>query len=170
MKAKGYSLWLIPEGENYQKLKNLISYLSKKYQTPNFIPHVTLIGEVVGSQRAILDKTRQLVTSMKLFKIKLTKVDYFDEYFRCLFVKVRETKAIMKANSKAREIFKRQKDPKYLPHLSLMYGNFPRKIKEEIIKKIGREFNLNFSAETLYLYSTNGEVKDFYRVKEYKLR
>lgn len=44
--TKGYSLWLMPYRKVYYKLKELISQLSKSHSSPDFEPHVTLIGEV----------------------------------------------------------------------------------------------------------------------------
>jgi len=49
-KAKGYSLWLMPTEEVYDGLNTIISQLSRKYSTQYFKPHVTLIGEILGSE------------------------------------------------------------------------------------------------------------------------
>lgn len=165
-----YSIWLIPRGAVYHKLDHLISLLSKSYRTPNFEPHVTLIGGVTGSENEILEKTAQLASLLRLFQIKLTQVNHFDEYFRCLFVRVEEVKPIVEANAKAREIFGKKDDLEYLPHLSLVYGNLTPETKEEIIAKIGRKFDLRFEVKSFSLFSTQGEVKDWYIVKEFPLK
>lgn len=167
--AKRYSLWMMPSGDIYNRLAKTISQLNREYSTPNFEPHVTLIGRVVGSEEYILPKTSQLATLIRPYEIRLTAVDYLDEYFRCLFIRVEETEHVMDANLKARGIFNRQQDPKYMPHLSLMYGNFTPRIKEKIIAGIGREFNMKFEARSIHIFSTNGEPKDWYRVKELPL-
>jgi hypothetical protein len=80
----------------------------------------------------------------------------------------------MEANLKARKIFNRQQDPKYMPHLSLMYGNFSPIIfspiiKEEIIDSMGREFDISFEVGSISLFPTNGEPLDFCKVKEFTL-
>lgn len=62
---------------------------------------------------------------------------------------VEETDDVMKANIRARKIFDRQNDPKYLPHLSLVYGNFSSSKKEEILSKIGRDFTTSFQVNRL---------------------
>jgi 2'-5' RNA ligase len=169
-KTKGYSLWLMPIGEVYNKLNNLISELSRKYNTPHFEPHVTLIGEVLGSEEEIVLKTAQLTSVVRPYRIELGRVEYLNEYFRCLFLRVRETHEVMRANQISRKIFGRETDPKYMPHLSLMYGDFAPQIKEEIIAKIGKEIFVGFDVESIHLFSTNGEPKDWYRVKEFSLK
>ncbi len=170
IRTKGYSLWLIPAGEVYQKLAKTISQLSRQYSAPNFEPHITLLGQLARPEEEVLSKTSQLATLLRPLEIKLTRVDYLDQYFRCLFIRVEETKEVVKANLKAREVFSRQNDPQYTPHLSLMYGHFTPKIKEKIIAEIGREFNLSFKVRNIYLFSTKGEPKDWCQAKKFPLK
>lgn len=169
-RTEGYSLWLMPSGDVYNKLATLISRLSQEYSTPNFIPHVTLLGEIMGSREEILSSTSRLATLIPPYEINLTVLAYLKEYFKSLFIKVEETTDVMNANLKARKIFNRQPDPKYMPHLSLMYGDFSRRTKEEIIVRIGEGFKISFKARSIHLFSTNGEPRDWYRVKEFTLK
>ena len=159
----------MPSGDVYNRLVNLISQLSKKYSAPNFEPHVTLLSQVVGSEEEIIAKASQLADSLRPYEIKLTTVNYLDEYFKCLFVRIKETEDVMRANEKARERC-RHPDAKYMPHLSLLYGNFSPKIKEDIIKEIGKEINMSFKVKSINLFFTEGEVKNWYRVKEFNLK
>jgi len=166
IKAEGYSIWLMPKGEVYRKLAEIISQLSKKYSTPNFEPHFTLIGDLLGSEEEIISKTLKLAGQLKPFEIKLKKADYFDEYFKCLFIRAEKTKEIIKANNIAREIFNLNSDPEYMPHLSLMYGNLSSETKEKILADLGKEFNISFEVKSIHLFSTTGEVKAWSKVKE----
>ncbi len=168
--SKGYALWLMPSGDVYKRLAKIISQLSGEYSTPDFEPHVTLLPRLIGPEEEIVSKTSQLATLVRPYGIRLTKVDYLDEYFKCLFIKVEETEHVMDANAKAREIFNRQQDPKYMPHLSLLYGNFPPKTNEKIITEIGKDFDLTFEARSIHLFSCDGEPKDWYRVKGFGLK
>jgi len=169
MRGEGYSIWLIPTGEVYQKLSEIISQLSEKYSAPNFEPHVTLIGDLLGSKEEVISKTARLADLLKPFEIKLKKADYFDEYFRCLFIRAEKTDELIQVNDIAREIFARKSDPEYLPHSSLIYGNFDSEIKEKILTNLGKEFNLSFEVKSLHLFSTTGEIKDWYEIKEFPL-
>lgn len=169
MKAKGYSIWLIPTGEVYWKLAEIISQLSKKYSTPNFEPHLTLIGDLLGSEGEIISKTSKLADLFKSFEIKLKRADYFDEYFKCLFIRAEKSKEIIEANNITREIFNLNPDPEYMPHLSLMYGNLSPETKEEILADLGKEFDISFEVKSVHLFSTTGEVKNWHKVKEFPL-
>jgi hypothetical protein len=54
VKAKGYSLWLMPIGDIYRRLSETISQLSSEYGTPNFQPHITLLGELSEDEEYII--------------------------------------------------------------------------------------------------------------------
>ncbi len=168
----GYSLWLMPSGDAYNKLKELAFQLSEKNSSPNFEPHVTLLGDIFLSEEEILDKTSKLATLIQPFVVSLNKVDYLDEYFRCLFIRAQETKDLAEANVKAREIFNRQQDPKFMPHLSIMYGNFNPAVKEKIISEIGREIKTEFEIKSIYLVAASSKIepKDWKIIKEFSLK
>jgi len=164
-----YSLWLKPTGSIYQELAKIIKNLSNKYSAPIFEPHVTLIGGLIDSEDNIIKKILRFVNLVKPIKIKLRRIGYLNEYYRCLFLIAEETESLMNANSKAREIFDRMHDTKFLPHLSLLYGNFDAKLKEEIIKSLRSEINIEFEAKSIYLVSTRNRPKDWYEIKKFLL-
>lgn len=104
IKGKGYSLWFMPTGSVYDRLVKIISQLSKKYSSPNFEPHVTLLAPIDEPGEEITSKTSQLVSLIQPYEIKLTTVDYLDEYFRCLFIRAEETKDVMGANFRSLKV------------------------------------------------------------------
>jgi len=165
-----YSLWLKPTGSIYQELAKIIEDLSDKYSAPIFEPHVTLIGGLTDSENNIIKKILRLGNSIKPIKIKLTKIGYLNEYYRCIFLIAEETKSLMNANLKAREIFGRMYDTKFLPHLSLLYGNFDSKSKEEIKKSLRDEFDTEFEARDIHLVFTGNKPKDWYEIKRFLLK
>ena len=75
----------------------------------------------------------------------------------------------MKANQKAREIFQRQEDPPFMPHISLLYGNLPQAIKEKAIQEIKDELSLEFSVQDIHLVASSSRipVEDWEYVKKF---
>ena len=159
-----YSLWLMPKGEVGRRLAEAILDLSGKYSTPAFEPHVTLAGGIVGPAREVESKIKDLTGRIPPFTVRLTTVAGLEEYFRCLFIRVAQTRPIMSANEAAREIFRLPKRPAFMPHLSLLYGSLPPKEKESVIASRGREFELEFKAATLHLYLIKREPEAWRRV------
>ena len=162
-----YSIWLMPSGEVREELASIITRLSTEYDAPLFPPHVTLIGRLSNSEQDLIAKAQQLAASLKPYELRLGMVDYTEEFHRSLFVHIEETEAVMEANRIARQVFDCHNDPKYMPHMSLLYGHFTPALKESIITKIGKRFTQTFQATSIHLYSTLGETKDWYALREF---
>jgi 2'-5' RNA ligase len=167
--STGHSLWLMPSDQIYNQLSNTISQLSNQYATPVFQPHITLLGDVTGDVGELSSQAQQLALRLRRFQVTLTTVDYLPAYFRCLFIRAEETSALVEANRIARELFHREQDAKFMPHLSLMYGDFDLETKQQIIASIGREFKMTFSVNRIHLLSCNGEPKAWYHVREFEI-
>jgi len=159
-----FSLWLMPGGEVRQRLAGAILELSQQYYTPIFEPHVTLAGGIVGPVKKTVSKMRELAGRIAPFTVRLGAVDGSDEYFRCLFVKVATTHLIMSANKAAREVFCLEKQPAFMPHLSLRYGHLPSGVKERMIASLAGRFELEFKATSIHLYLIRREPAVWRRV------
>lgn len=57
-----------------------------------------------------------------------------------------------------------------MPHLSLLYGDFPVSIKEKIIQEIGKEQPSAFTVQSVWLFNTTGEATEWYPVKEFAFK
>jgi 2'-5' RNA ligase len=169
MRPSSYSLWLMPTGEVRQRLAGPILDLSREYGTPAFEPHVTLASGMVGAAREVAGKMRDLARRIPPFTVRLTAVDGLEEYFRCLFVRVATTHPIMRANKAAREVFRLERQPAFMPHLSLLYGGLPASVKQVIIASLGRQFELEFKARSLHLYLITSEPMAWRRVAMFGL-
>jgi 2'-5' RNA ligase len=170
MKAKGCSLWLMPTDKAYDKFSDLIKRLTEEYNSPLFEPHVTLLGEMTQSDEEVIKRAEQLVRGQRSFPITLRTVDYQDFYFRTLFVRADRSEPLVALHNRAREEFEMQDIPPYMPHLSLLYGNFSQAVKESIIAAIGREQPAEFMVNSVHLFKTDGEANTWYRAKEFSFQ
>lgn len=169
MEMKKYSLWFMPTGRAYDTLVEIISRISLQYSTPKFEPHVTIIPDVVSNENQIIFDTLQLVQLTRPFRIILGKVEYSDEYFKCVFARAKPKEILITANSEARKIFNHQ-DLTYKPHLSLAYGNLPEQTKKEIVQVVGRELNVAFDVHSIHIIDSYPEVHKWNEIKELQLK
>src|SRR5512136_1264008 len=87
-RARGVSLWLMPEGETYERLAGLIARLSRRFSTPAFAPHLTLLPGVGGwLEDDLLVASRRLAADLRPLEIGLSAVEGREEPFRCLFAR-----------------------------------------------------------------------------------
>ena len=187
-----YAIWLMPHGQIYAGLNKLIVDLSKKFGTVEFEPHMTLHWPITGSEKDVLEKTAKLASLLSPFNIELQNPEVMDEYFRCIFLPAQKSDYLVGANKKAREIFSkkppiheailravygdqraaetiaREKEPGYGPHLSIMYGTLPQNIKASIIKSLNVQ-KQSFSVNSLHLYETGADPKEWKLVKRFTL-
>ena len=151
---KRYALWLRPENEARERFQALIAMLSRRYHAPLFEPHITLLGGITGADAEVTAKTTGLALEIEPFEVQLTTADYRNEYYRCLYVKAVPTNALREAHRLARRLFEPASGDEYMPHLSLLYGDFNAQEKEKILAEIGRRFDAAFRVTRLALYAT----------------
>ena len=88
-KGRTYSIWLMPHGKCANSVSKIINNIGKKYNTPVFEPHVTLIGdcekEKCDKLYYILKKKKNII---KPIKIILKDFSYKNSFFQCLYIKV----------------------------------------------------------------------------------
>lgn len=164
-----YSLWLMPSGQVGEALAGIITELGREFLAPVFPPHVTLLGGLKGAIPELTIRARLVAEQLGPYDLALGRLDYLDEYYRCLFVRILETEPVLRANDIARRVFGRLGGPAYMPHLSLLYGDFTPDAKESIIKRIGTSLDYRFLATELYLYSTSGETSTWRNCGKFEL-
>ena len=131
-----YSLWFMPGKEKKVVLENKINTLANQYGGPKFDPHITLLSSFVDDELSLLNKTEKLSKKIRSFEIIFDQVRFLNEYFRSLFIEIKLSEELKLARNAAAKEFGWE-DKNYIPHLSLMYGNYSNQIKTDIIKTMG---------------------------------
>lgn len=168
---KKYSVWLIPKGKIYITLAKIISDLSNKHSSPLFKPHITLIGDIDTNETSARFTTAHLSTLIDPFKLRLRKMNYLNEKFRCLFLKVEKSSELIKAIKLAKSVFDIEDSQEPMPHLSLMYGYFDSNTKEKIISEYEREFDEEFEVDSIHLVRASSDIDpaDWQIIQEFYL-
>ena len=63
---KAYSIWLIPNGENYVLLKDIIIELSHIFEGIKFLPHVTVVSNLDYSEEFLSKELKTLQKKLNL--------------------------------------------------------------------------------------------------------
>lgn len=160
-----YSLWFEPSGDIAYKLQERIKKLSDEYDTPVFSPHVTLLGSINSSKTESVSLTNTLASSLHPFELELTKAGYRDSFYQSLFIHVDQTSQLAEIRHRACRLFGTGREEKYMPHLSLLYGDLSQKEKERILNLVGREFYIRFRVKNLVLMKTDGNPDQWKRIQ-----
>lgn len=168
-----YSLWLVPKGGVGMALQDLIGKLAGQYQAPKFVPHVTLVANVFADSGELEDlkvRVGLFAERMNQFTVELTNYAYLDEEFRSLYL-LAQSPELRLAYDQALQVFPQVRDEHFqkMPHLSVLYGDYPSETKEQIIESspwAGAEFVV----ESIDLYLTNNPVEDWRLVQSFPLK
>lgn len=165
-----YSIWFIPNGLAYDTLNRLIIKISKKYTNIKFSPHVTLLGGFLGIEEELRCLTKSLAKELSPFIINFDKIEYLDEFFRSIFIKVKLDNNFKNARTIAINNFQFE-EFNFIPHLSLAYGALNEIMKKEIkfIAETGLYGVNSFVVDAIYL-AKNDEINFKWEIiKTYKL-
>ena len=167
-KTIGYHLFFLPSGDLFDNLQNNINTLAEKYNGARFEPHATLLARIPKTDESeLIIKTKKLVSIMKPFEIEPKEICTEDTYFRALYCKAEPNSELESYHQKSLEIFGVEDVNTYMPHLSLYYGNISQSIKDEMVSSLSLPISMKFLVDRVYLYRTEGEVKDWVRIGEY---
>lgn len=164
-----YTLWLMPDQTAYQKLSRLIVDLSTLHETPTFEPHVTLLSGITDSFEIAKEKTEELANSLTTISATLTRIEFLEMYYRCLFFRTDESEALMEARVLAQEIFEHTQITPFIPHVSFLYGALPIFQKEAIIGELGEQFFMDFRLTKLRLVKTQRTPEHWELMEEFEL-
>ena len=87
-KGRTYSIWLMPDGKCANSVSKIINDISKKYNTPIFKPHVTLIGDCEKEKWDMLYFIFKKEKIIQPIEIILKDFGYKVSFFQCLYIKV----------------------------------------------------------------------------------
>ena len=83
-----YSLWITPPIKINGPLQKVITDLSAKYGSPEFEPHITLLGNISLDLEPLKQKVGLLVSKLKPFPISFSEVSFSTTYFQSVFVSI----------------------------------------------------------------------------------
>jgi 2'-5' RNA ligase len=173
--ASGYSLWLVPDvnSEAYRILKRCIDDLAQVYQTPSFVPHITLLGGVQDSSGRMQRDTKELAGRLHHCPIQLDAIGSNGIYFQILFARVKPVRAIYNRNTEAKKFFGIHSSVCYVPHLSLAYGNLSSEQVRALQHRLsGQSYvipGIKFLARKMELWYTQGPVQDWTKIEVFPL-
>ena len=151
-----YSIWLLPHTDKHKDLNQLIIKLSQENNGPCFSPHITLLSGIQGSENELIITTSKLAAKMKDLPVKTNAAETQDSFYKSLTLKIVETRLLLESRQQAETLFHLKPKDKFIPHLSLLYGNQSAQVKEQIIASLKDKFKLDLLIDRVALVSIIG--------------
>jgi 2'-5' RNA ligase len=160
-----YHLWLNPPREASDQFAGVIRQLALELNAPTFEPHITLLGNLNGSEADHMARSKELARRLSPVPVTVSGPACGDDYFHCVFLVVDMTPPVFHAQALARQIFHQEEDNRYRPHISLVYGRYSESRKKDIIARLPASLCLPFEASHLSLIRAGSEdPKDWQKV------
>ncbi|MBU0578774.1 hypothetical protein KKE34_04260 [Patescibacteria group bacterium] len=133
---ENFCLWIIPENSFYQEIEGVVSQYSKEYDSPIFTPHVTINGRVSLTDDQVIRKVEKAVFNIKSFEIEVGNVEFSTTYFQCVFVRMKTSAKLLETHLSLKNALGVKDQHVFMPHASLVYGDFDMKTREKIASEI----------------------------------
>ena len=166
--TEGYHLFLEPTGDVAAELARIIATLAREYNGPVFVPHITVAARILAGdgEENLAAKTEILAKECSPFSLTLGDVGMENAFFLALYMQIQKTDALETLHARANELFSLSDVSPYVPHVSLLYGNFSQ-AEKELVPTFSLLKGCSFLVDRVYLYRTEGETKDWRKVREF---
>lgn len=144
-------LWLNPSRHASDQFADVIQQLALELNAPIFEPHITLLGNLKGSEAEHVARSTELARRLSPFPIVLRGPAFGEDYFHCVFLVADMTAPLLHAHALARQIFHQEESGRYRPHISLVYGRYSENEKRDIIAGLPATLCLPFDVSRLSL-------------------
>lgn len=124
-----HCIWLIFESA---LLDSIIHDLSKKYSTPLFQPHCTIIGRTSAPLVQLKGAIAGIISDKEIHDIRIGEIGYRDDYYMSYYLEIQENQYLSSLHKNLITILDIEKETKYLPHISLMYSSIRESEKQNI--------------------------------------
>ncbi|MCL5746938.1 MAG: hydrolase [Patescibacteria group bacterium] len=160
-----FSVWIIPEVKDREYLQNIINNLAKKYNSPVFIPHMTLAGDIRLGIDEIESAVEEIFENTKPFKIKKTRVNQSELFFKTVFIEFGLDENLKNLYSFLSRKIRMDVLFTFKPHISLIYKIMPREEKLKIIEKL--DIKDEFTIGSVMI--NKNDPNDYQNVKSWKI-
>ncbi|KAG7401711.1 hypothetical protein PHYBOEH_011000 [Phytophthora boehmeriae] len=170
--VSGFSVWAVPEATTAQELSGIIKEYAGRLQTPEFLPHMTVLSGVKGLQATeATTKLAELAASLRPLDVEIQTVAIKELYFQCVFGLLALSSELSEAHGRAKEVFATERKEEFMPHVSFIYGELDMGAREEFAKELRPRLDgKRMKMEKLQLWCTLGPVESWELVAEEPLR
>ncbi len=145
------SVWIRPTGEALDRIREVTRRLSVRGRGPEVEPHLTLLSGIETTRVDAGLKLKRLASRLSPFTVRMGKIDWRADYFRCLYVTVERSRELVAAQRAAHEAFEMNPPVPFKPRVSLFYGTLEDEAEREIAEATGGSLDASFEARAVQL-------------------
>ncbi len=165
------SVWIRPTGEALEGILRLTRRMSVRERGPEVPPHLTLLSGIETTRADAGVKLKRLAMRLTPFAVRLGKIDWKADYFRCLYVAAERTRDLVAAQRLAHEVFEMNPPAPFRPRICLFYGTIDDETEREIAEATGGSLDVQFTVGAVQLVNAAPgiPVPEWRTLSEWKL-
>ncbi len=158
-----FSVWLVPQEE--KELSKIVKNLAQRYDSPAFIPHLTLLGGTTINFDDLRSTIDEVFEDERPFVIKKTKLNQSKLFFKTVFIEFELSDILKNLFTALSKKTDKSSVKNFKPHISLIYKLMPENEKLRIIKNL--DLKNNFIVDSAYIVAPKQGDTDFLDVEEW---
>lgn len=133
---KAHWIWgqFIDTDMNY--LHCIKSRVNEELKGPNFEIHLTLSGPFTLMDENKINQIEKICKTLKPLEIFTDQYAITNNFFTSFFIEIKKTSFLLNFKNHFLNSNNKQSNKEFLPHISLTYGNFTRKEKDQLKNKL----------------------------------
>ena len=166
-----YSIWLLPIAAQQASLTAVVVDLATRFGTPNFVPHVTIQGDLTAPLDRLASAMHNIGNEHKLRRWPVASIEGGDHYFRSLYLRFEENSDYLSMKRSMQLISGTTEGLSLFPHLSLAYGLTSQQRAEALMTelKLALREPLCFDRLVIARSSKNVPIADWECLAEFAL-
>ncbi len=145
-----YSIWIVPTGPVRDSIDWALSGAAFAAQQRSLIPHLTIIGDLVGDERALRSTTDDLAALLQPFPVTIDRLVCTSE---CAVLSIELEGGIVAAREASVALFLQRRDQLYRPHMTLLYDR-PAELAKAALEHQVAAMPRSFIADALHIVRT----------------
>ncbi len=161
------ALWLLPESQQAAALAGNIGRLARRFGTPRFEPHATLLGAMpCGRGEDLTGCAASLAAGCGPLELPVTGIGGGEAPFRILYLRLGESPALGDLRAAAARRCPHREAQPWFPHLSLLYGRLPATVLRRLAAELAGSFPASLRFDRIALIDARGPVSTWRRITE----
>jgi len=163
-----YAIWLTFSENDKKYLKKIITNIAKKYDAPEFEPHITIYGLIDIEIKLIKKIIKKISKNNKLFISKKTKILQSKNLWKTIYIELENQKEFEIIFKKLKKDFKQIEQYNFNPHISLAYKILPTSEKIKIISQL--DIKKEFEIKEIAILEFFPQIEKWKIIEKYNLQ
>ena len=155
---KGISIWCEFSSTDLDYLSKIQNTVQNKLRGPKFKIHLTLAGPFQNIDNSSVKVIKKYCNQHSPIAVNSHSYSYKENFFQSLFISLDKSKELEDIREAMFKINGQNLIKSFFPHISLSYGIFQTKIKENLITTLPR-LKSSFTIDKISLVEINEDIK-----------